>query len=67
MQAEAWVTFSADLIAEQTSAAGVVGAVYGTQTDFTLNLRFLIGVANVSGTATEVGNITAYVALKFWS
>ena len=56
-----------DLIATQTTAVGVVGTPHTTRTDYMLNIRFLVGVLNGSGTNTETGNVTAYAAVKFWT
>lgn len=67
LEGEGWASFSNDLLPAQTANGATIGNAYSTASDFGLLIRFLVGIANVSGTAIEVGNITAYAALKFWT
>ena len=64
---EIWNQFSADIIPVTTSAGTANPAVHNNRSDYQLNIRFLIGVANGTGTTIEIGNLTAYAAIKFWS
>ena len=66
-EGDAWSAFGADILAAQTAEGMVIGSAYTTITDFGLQLRFLLAIANVSGTATESGAVSAYAALKFWT
>lgn len=64
---ELWEQFGTSIIATQSSAGQIVGAAHTARADYGNNIRFAIGVANLSGTSTETGNLTAYAAIKFWT
>ena len=64
---EGWAAFANPVLVNQTSATSTVGSPYATYTDFMNDIRFLISVANGAGSAVELGTLTAYAALKFWS
>ena len=67
IEGDVWSSFANPIIPEQTAQGMIVGNAYESYADFGLQLRFLLAVGNVSGTAIEQGIISAYVALKFWS
>ena len=64
---ELWEQFTTLLMAVQTAAGQVIPVAHTNRTDYANNVRFAIGAANGSGSATEIGNLTAYAAIKFWS
>lgn len=64
---ELWEQFATAIVPTQSATGQVVGAAHSTRSDYANNLRFAIGVANASGSATEIGNVTAFAAIKFWS
>lgn len=67
MDSELWEQFATLLIPVQTSAGQIVAAVHSARADYANNIRFCVGAANGSGTANELGTLTAYAAIKFWS
>lgn len=64
---EVWIAFANPVVVNQVSGTSVVGSPYTTLTDFMNDIRFSISVANGSGSAVELGSVTVYAALKFWS
>lgn len=62
---EVWEQFGTVIIPEQTAAGQVVATPHAARTDYANNIRFALGVCNVSGSNPELGNITSYAALTF--
>ena len=54
-----------DLFAAVSAVGDVIQTEFTTATALGLKLRFAVGVANVTGTAIETGNITAALAFRF--
>ena len=62
-----WEQFGTGIIAVQTGAGQIVAPAHTARADYANNIRFVIGVATSSGGAAEIGNLTAYAAIKFWT
>lgn len=62
---ELWEQFANGIIAEQTATGQIVAPAHTARTDYANNIRFAVGVSNVSGTNTEIGNLTTFAAITF--